>query len=296
MSTDQPSPGPEDPEPGSGGEQDPYRKPPEQPDGPLSGPSGQPGGRRQDQPPSGPPTGEPGPLDPEGVGGQGPGQPSGNRPWERGQQPSGAPWPGAGEPGAGGPRGVPPSDHPPPGGGGPPGFGPPPYGADHGYRDPDAALRGMPPLAGRFRRLIARIIDSLVVGIPVNVLLWGVGFWTWNEDWDNGDSSDAVFGGNYGSALVTVLVYLVYEALMYTRRGQTVGKMAMGIRVAMLSDGAVPTPQAAWTRASVYSLPNLVPCCGAVFWLVNVTWLLWDRPFRQCLHDKAARTVVVSAR
>jgi uncharacterized RDD family membrane protein YckC len=147
----------------------------------------------------------------------------------------------------------------------------------------------MPPLAGSWRRLGARILDSLLVGVPVAVVLWAVGLVDWTDE--NRDGS-----ADWGGSLLGVLVYLVYEAVMYARSGQTVGKMALGIRVAMLENGSVPTSQAAWARAAVYSLPNVVPCCGSLFWLVNVVWHLGDKPYRQCLHDKAARTVVVSAR
>jgi uncharacterized RDD family membrane protein YckC len=42
----------------------------------------------------------------------------------------------------------------------------------------------------------------------------------------------------------------------------------------------------------VYALVPVVPTVGGLFALTNEAWLLWD-PRRQCLHDKAARTVVV---
>jgi uncharacterized RDD family membrane protein YckC len=142
----------------------------------------------------------------------------------------------------------------------------------------------MPPLADRWRRLVARIIDWLVVGIPVGLLLWLlVGSFDLNRG-----------GRTFGMEIVYAVVYFVYEALMLTARGQTVGKMAMGIRVAMLSGGAVPAGQPGWSRAATYALPPIVPCCGPLFWLVNVSWLLWDKPYRQALHDKVAKTVVVS--
>jgi hypothetical protein len=38
----------------------------------------------------------------------------------------------------------------------------------------------------------------------------------------------------------------------------------------------------------------VVPCCGFIFWLINVLWCTWDDPYHQCIHDKAAKTVVVS--
>jgi uncharacterized RDD family membrane protein YckC len=42
----------------------------------------------------------------------------------------------------------------------------------------------------------------------------------------------------------------------------------------------------------VYALVPVVPSVGGLFALINESWLLWD-PRRQCLHDKAAGTVVV---
>ncbi|GAU67982.1 hypothetical protein SSP35_06_00650 [Streptomyces sp. NBRC 110611] len=147
----------------------------------------------------------------------------------------------------------------------------------------------MPPLANRGRRLVARIIDAILIGVPVSVIMTliigGVDYLS---------TSNAEAGKQTTVSGVTMLAYLVYEGLTLAHRGQTVGKMAMGIRVAMLSNGSVPTAQAAWIRAAVYTLPEIVPCCGFLFWLVNVLWCTWDKPYQQCLHDKAAKTVVVS--
>ncbi|MFF8813446.1 RDD family protein [Streptomyces pactum] len=211
-------------------------------------------------------------------GGGSPGDPSGGGPYGGG--PYGGP-PGGGPPG-GGPGG--PDD---PYGGGPYGGGPyggGPYGGDRfGAQDP---LAGMPPLAHLGRRLVARIIDGLLIGIPVALIMAVV-----LGGYDPVDDTGA-------STVVTVvgaLAYFFYEGLMLTRSGQTVGKQVMKIRVAMLHDGSVPAGQPGWMRAAVYSLPEVVPCCGFVFWLVNVLWCTWDRPYRQCVHDKVAATVVVSA-
>ncbi|MDT0307839.1 RDD family protein [Streptomyces sp. DSM 44917] len=163
-------------------------------------------------------------------------------------------------------------------------YGNNPYGDASGAADP---LAGMPPLAPLGRRLLARIIDALLIGIPVTLLLWPLA--------GGYDFDDRGGGGSYTHQAVVLLVYFVYEALMLSARGQTVGKMAMRIRVAMLENGAVPQGNPAWYRAAVYSLPQLVPCLGFVFWLVNVLSCTWDKPYRQCVHDKAARTVVVTA-
>jgi uncharacterized RDD family membrane protein YckC len=145
----------------------------------------------------------------------------------------------------------------------------------------------MPPLGSLPRRLLARIIDALIIGIPVSLLMLPA---TGALD----DGYAVTDGGGYLHQLVFLLVYFVYEGLMLTTRGQTLGKMAMKLRVGMLDNGAIPAGNPGWFRAAVYSLPQLVPCLGFVFWLVNVLFCTWDKPFRQCVHDKAAKTVVVS--
>ncbi|NGO72933.1 RDD family protein [Streptomyces boncukensis] len=179
---------------------------------------------------------------------------------------------GAAGPYAAGPYGGGPYD------GGP--YGDNPYGGTHGAADP---LAGMPPLASRGKRLVARIIDAVIIGVPV-ALVVGLS--------EGGYSTDS--GQTYWQQAVYTLAYFIYEGLMLTTRGQTVGKMAMKIRVGMLANGAVPAGSPGWFRAATYSLPALVPCLGFLFWLVNVLFCTWDKPYQQCVHDKAARSVVVA--
>ena len=186
-------------------------------------------------------------------------------------------------------KGGPPPPPPPPGegpyGAGPGGpYGAGPYGEPYG---PDP-LAGMPPLANRGRRLVARIIDALLIGIPVGAVMTAiVGGWDFTDPDDTGRSGVV--------QLVVLLAYFVYEGLMLSNSGQTVGKKLMKIRVAMLDNGAIPAGRPGWYRAAVYSLPEIIPCCGFIFWLVNVLNCTWDKPYRQCIHDKVAKTVVVEA-
>ncbi|MBO8193039.1 RDD family protein [Streptomyces oryzae] len=200
-----------------------------------------------------------------------------------GQEPPGRESPPPGGPGM--PYGNPP---PPPTGGGPGGGfgggGSPydnPYGGPEGAADP---LAGMAPLASRGKRLLARIVDALLIAIPIGIIAGVV---------EGGYSTDT--GINYWPQFSYTLVYFLYEGLMLTNSGQTVGKKLMRIRVAMLQNGAVPAGSPGWLRAAVYQIPPLVPCVGSLFWLVNVLFCTWDKPYQQCLHDKAARTVVVAA-
>lgn len=221
------------------------------------------------------PENEPGPREPGEPPPPGPHGPSGTPP---GQPPP---------PGGGSPYDTPPGQPPPSGGYGPPPGSPygDPYGSPYGTAGgaPDETA-GLPPLASRGKRLLARIVDALIIGIPVGLLTGLVsGF-----DYDDG-------GSQYWQGGFYTLAYFVYEGLLLSRSGQTVGKKLMRVRVAMLRDGAVPAGTPAWLRAVVYQLPALVPCIGSLFWLVNVLFCVWDKPYQQCLHDKAVRTVVVAA-
>ncbi|GES29764.1 RDD family protein [Streptomyces angustmyceticus] len=272
MSTDQPRPGPGEPP-----EDEPFLKKPQEPpaDGAVRNSAPRENGAPRNHAPRG-----------NGTGGNGTG--GGTGAGEGGTPPPGGPPPGGTPPPPGGTP-PPPGGTPPPYAGTPYGSGPyagDPYGGQPGPADP---LAGMPPLANRGRRLVARIIDAIIIGVPVSVIMTlivgGVDYF----------STDSVEAGRQSTVSgVTMLVYLVYEGLMISSRGQTLGKMAMKIRVAMLSNGSIPTAQASWIRAAVYTLPEIVPCCGFIFWLVNVLWCTWDQPYHQCLHDKAAKTVVVS--
>ncbi|WP_181768801.1 RDD family protein [Streptomyces albidus (ex Kaewkla and Franco 2022)] len=215
------------------------------------------------------------PKDQQGHRGE-PGEPggSGEPPPSYGGGPYGSPPPGPGgaDPYGSGAQG--------PYAGGP--YASNPYGGVAGAADP---LAGMPPLASRGKRLLARIIDALLIAIPVGLIM-GLA----QGGWGTGDD-----GRIYGQQGVYTLVYVLYEGLMLTKSGQTVGKRLMRIRVALLSDGAVPRGAPGWIRTLVYHVPPLVPCVGFLFWLVNVLFCTWDKPYQQCLHDKTAKTVVVAA-
>ncbi|MEW1863749.1 RDD family protein [Streptomyces sp. NBC_00669] len=149
---------------------------------------------------------------------------------------------------------------------------------------------GMAPLATLGQRFLARLIDTVILlAVVVLVSLAAMG-----DDIRHG--TDGALGKRALVAVVAYLLYFVIEGAMTAARGQTVGKMALRIRAARLVDGGVPGP-AGWLRAAVYVLPAVlsVILIGPFFWFVNSLWCTWDRPFRQCLHDKAAKTVVVAA-
>ncbi|WP_162494601.1 RDD family protein [Streptomyces ambofaciens] len=268
-----------EPPPGSGGqppEDDPFRKRPPSP-GPGQEPGPDPGAGG-----TGPPYGSPPPHDSTGR----PPPHGGATPPPGGGGPYGAPPPGGGgpygapPPGGGGPYGA-----PPPGGGGPSGGDP--YGGGSYPTDP---LAGMPPLADSGRRTLARIIDMILVGIVVWLLSWAFDVQEYQVDGD-----DISVGKSFGQSLIAAVLYIAYDTYMTSRSGQTLGKKWLGLRVANLDNGATPSVQTSLIRALVLWIPFAF-CCACVWTIITGGWSFFDRPYKQGLHDKAAKTVVVSAR
>ncbi|MGW5428347.1 RDD family protein [Streptomyces sp. NPDC004059] len=179
-------------------------------------------------------------------------------------------------------------DQPPPYGGGPYGGGPygtGPYGAGGYPADP---LAGMPPLADSGRRTLARIIDLILVGIVVWLLTWAFGV---REYQVNGDHVEV--GKSVGQSFIAAALYVAYDTFMMTKYGQTLGKKWFKMRVANLDNGATPSVQTNLIRALVLWVPFAF-CCACIWTAICGGWSYFDKPYKQGLHDKAAKTVVVS--
>lgn len=237
-----------------------------------------------------PPSGEPPEEDPFRKKPEEPTPPSGGSPYgSQPPPPGGTPPPPPGGPygGAGG-GGYPPP--PPPYGGGPSD----PYGG--GMPDP---LAGMPPLADFGKRLAARVIDVIIVAVPLFLIQLAFGTNRYTVQTNEGEDVSEVITRTYSGSglimtLISIVAYLGYDWWFTKKNGQTIGKKAMGLRVAMLNDGSVPPSNAALARAAVLWLPTLI-CCFCLWPIALVVSILLDKPYKQGLHDKVGKTVVVQS-
>ncbi|MGW3496947.1 RDD family protein [Streptomyces sp. NPDC001020] len=203
-----------------------------------------------------------------------------------GQPPYGAPPPGGQPPyGAPPPGGQPPYGAPPPGGQPPYGAPPPGAGGPYNGRDP---LAGMPPLADSGKRVLARLIDMVIVGVVV----WLLSMTFRTADYSvNSDTLQT--GKSIGQSVIAAILYIGYDTFMISRSGQTFGKKLLKMRVANLADGSTPSLQTSLIRAAVLWLPFAF-CCACVWTIICGGWSFFDKPYKQGLHDKAAKTVEVS--
>ncbi|MFH9722391.1 RDD family protein [Streptomyces sp. NPDC017254] len=154
--------------------------------------------------------------------------------------------------------------------------------------------------AGLGRRLFARIIDTVVLGALVGAASFP--FVTAALDHIDGKIEaakqsgatvqvwllDATTSVQFGIALASLFVIgVLYEALPTAKWGRTLGKKLCGIEVRDIEAHQPPRFGASLRRWLVYSVLGLL-----VVGVLNVLWCLFDRPWRQCWHDKAARTFV----
>ena len=99
---------------------------------------------------------------------------------------------------------------------------------------------------------------------------------------------DGTTAGYLGIVLgVLILFGVLYEALPTAQWGRTLGKKLCGLQVRDIEGGEPPSFGGALRRWLVYSIPGLL-----VVGVVGVLWCLFDRPWHQCWHDKAAHTFV----
>ncbi|MFF5364333.1 RDD family protein [Streptomyces scabiei] len=174
-------------------------------------------------------------------------------------------------------------NRPPPPGGGP--YGGDPYGGGPYPNDP---LAGMPPLADSGKRVLARIIDMILVGLVVWLLAWAFRISQYTVD-----SDDFEFGKSLAQETLAAVLYIAYDTVLTVRKGQTLGKKLLKLRVADLNDGSTPSTQTALIRAAVLWIPFAF-CCACIWTAIAGGWSFFDKPYKQGLHDKAAKTVVVS--
>jgi len=141
------------------------------------------------------------------------------------------------------------------------------------------------PLAHLGRRFVALLIDSIVLWfammalfVPVVILMAAT-------------KGEGAANGVVGLGLQLILqvaswgIVMAYRGFMVQKWGQTLGKMAMGIKIVNPDGSAVTTGQA-WMRAFIELLVGMF-CCGVCY---LVAFFNNDKTG---LHDMAAKTRVV---
>ncbi|MEU9557003.1 RDD family protein [Streptomyces fumanus] len=154
--------------------------------------------------------------------------------------------------------------------------------------------------AGLGKRLVAKLLDTLVLGAVTAAAAVPLGAKAADHVHAKIDAAklsgetvtvwllDGTTGTYLGIVLaVLLLTGVVYDALPTAKWGRTLGKKLLGLEVRDIEAHETPSFGAALRRWLVYSVPGLL-----AVGIVGVAWCLFDRPWHQCWHDKAAHTFV----
>lgn len=154
--------------------------------------------------------------------------------------------------------------------------------------------------AGLGRRLLARLVDTVVMGAVTAAAAVPLGIRALDHIDGKLDAAKLsgetvtvwLLDGTTATCLAAVLAVLLltgvlYEVLPTAKWGRTPGKRLFGLTVQDIEGHQPPGFAGALNRYLVLLIPSLL-----VVGVIGVLWCVVDRPWRQCWHDKAARTFV----
>jgi uncharacterized RDD family membrane protein YckC len=159
-----------------------------------------------------------------------------------------------------------------------------------GYQAPRAYVPyTATPYQGVSIRFVAILVDTIIIVIIASIL--SVPFNSLTAITNNASGTVTFSFGSVLGGLVSLAVFILYFTMLEGHYGQTVGKMAVKIKVVRLADGAPIDYSQAAVRTILRFLdeiPYFIPyLLGAI--------LIWSSEEKQRLGDRIASTVVVKA-
>jgi uncharacterized RDD family membrane protein YckC len=158
--------------------------------------------------------------------------------------------------------------------------------------------------------LVAYILDAVIVGGVVFVLAlplimwWFISFMSemthFESSYDpqrpsvTGPDIGRFFAGYFlligAMVLLALTISYFYFVEMAWKSGQSIGKRVVKLQIVPVD------PAGARSRGMFvkrWAVERVTAVFVPFFSYLDGLWQLWDKPFQQCLHDKAAQTVVV---
>ncbi|MGZ4864200.1 MAG: RDD family protein [Halobacteriota archaeon] len=159
-----------------------------------------------------------------------------------------------------------------------------------GYQAPRAYVpHTTTPYQGVAIRFVAILVDTIIIAIIVGIVSYPFNALTAIAN--NGAGTITFSFGSVLGGLVSLAVFILYFTLLEGYYGQTVGKMAVKIKVVRLADCAPIDYSQAAVRTILRLLdeiPFFIPyLLGAI--------LIWSSEEKQRLGDRVASTVVIKA-
>lgn len=187
------------------------------------------------------------------------------------------------------PMGTPPPSAPPPGYGAPPPGGPygspqpaypaAQYGNQPGWAAPQAGPAAGLAYAGFWIRLLALVIDGILLGI-----IFFIGSRLFVKGIDYGNGNIVITEGQWWWAVWGIVSFLYYP-VTWAWLGETIGHRVLGMEIRRVEDGRRPNAGQVVVRFLGFILSEIIIFIGFIIAAFD--------PRKQGLHDKLANTVVV---
>lgn len=161
----------------------------------------------------------------------------------------------------------------------------PPTQAAYGY---DADFGGEQVLAERGTRLVAQLIDGAIMLVGILPMIPALMMMA--DDPEKAFESGMAF---FSIGILAMLAIGIYQIVLLSTKGQTIGKKAMGIKIVKM-DGSEPGfVHAVLLRSWVMGLIGNIPVIGPLVTIAD-PFLIFAED-RRCIHDHVAGTKVVVA-
>ena len=182
----------------------------------------------------------------------------------------------------------------------PAGYGPPP-GSPFAPQHPGANIAKDSvldlSLAPWWKRFVAILIDIAVLAVPYLIAIVAIGAFSSNSDTSTATGSSVpvaatIVGIVFLFVLVQIPSMLYYGIMNVSKRGQTLGKMAMGIAV---RDARTGGPIGFWRGIGRFAISFVFDVILLIPYLIDSLSPLWSSR-RQAWHDRVVHSVVIDLR
>lgn len=157
-----------------------------------------------------------------------------------------------------------------------------PYAAP-ATRVDDVLPEGEMALAGRGTRLLAAIVDGIVMAAFQWALVFALGL-------SMLEMSQSILTG-IGVALAGMGFYVAINYYLLDKYGQSIGKKVMNIKIVRTDGSKIPVGRIIGMRLLPVWLVSIIPIVGGVLAVIDALFIF--RQSHQCLHDTIADTIVV---
>jgi uncharacterized RDD family membrane protein YckC len=134
------------------------------------------------------------------------------------------------------------------------------------------------------RRFLAILIDGLITGIPAWIIIM-----MFMQDTFRTAATSSTPQWFNPTFYALSFIGVVYQALMLAAKGQTLGKMAVKIKVVRVDGGDISAGQA-WGRELLRFVLGVIPCVGPV---ADYLTAFFTKE-KTTIHDLGAKTRVIN--